>query len=98
MEGQFDGDGVFVSLLTLGSLVQCGVAFSSLLLNLLVIFRQPTGSTAAEAEVKYQLAIRTLQTRVELATHLWSLPCIWLRELWSLGTAGFALNFLRARY
>ena len=42
---------------------------------------------AAEAEVKYQLAIRTLQTRVELATHLWSLPCIWLRELWSLGSS-----------
>ena len=71
MEGQFDGDGVFVSLLTLGSLVQCGAAFSSLLLNLFVIFRQPTGSTAAEAEVKYQLTIRTMQARVGLITHFW---------------------------
>ena len=37
MEGQFDGDGVFVSLLTLGSLVQCGAVFVSLILILLVI-------------------------------------------------------------
>ena len=76
MEGQFDGDGVFVSLLALGSLVQCGAVFVSLILILLVIsclssFRQPTGSTAAEAEVKYQLTIRTMQARVGLITHFW---------------------------
>ena len=71
MEGQFDGDGVFVSLLTLGSLVQCGAVFVSLILIYLSSFRQPTGSTAAEAEVKYQLTIRTMQARVGLITHFW---------------------------